>query len=337
MRNIISDYARLLRLPGLGGLSVAPVFGAISVGIYDIKTLSLIYLIGVFSAIYGFVLNDYVDVEVDKLSKDLINRPLVKGTISKNIALFICVICVIGAFAIIFLFFYKNNINFYLGILSIILSAVLGSIYDLFGKKFFGSDILVALSEALLVLFGAFIVLENVTINFITWIIFILTFNDLLYMNAVDGGLKDIDHDYLKAVKNIALTSGVKVTKNKTLFIPLSFKAFGLGLRIFSAIILFIPFIFYSIHYEIWQVFLLALFIVFVLFLSVRFLTLKKFDRKQIRKLIVSQAFLSYSLVPLMIIPFIGLISTIILMLFPFIWYVIFTPLIGGKLFQPVF
>jgi len=336
MRNIIFDYARLLRLPGLGGLSIAPVFGAISVGVYDIKTLLLVFLIGAFSAIYGFVLNDYVDVEVDKLSKDLTNRPLVKGTISKNIALLICAICVIGAFTIIFVFFYKNQLSFYLGVLIILLTAVLGSIYDLFGKKFVGSDFLVALSEALLVLLGAFIVLENGTVNIITWIIFILTFNQLLYMNAVVGGLKDVDHDYLKGVKNIALTSGVKVKKDKTLFVPLSFKVFGWGIRVFSAVILFFPILFYNVHYEIWQILLLVIFVLGVLLLSMQFLTLKKFDRRRIRKLIMSQALLRYSLVPLMLIPFIGLISTVILMLFPFIWYVTFTPLIGEKLFQPV-
>jgi len=112
MSNIVFDYARLLRLPGLGGLSIATVFGAISVGVYDIKTLSILFLIGAFSAVYGFVLNDYADVEVDKLSRDLSNRPLVKGTISKKTALLICVICVIGASSTIFIFFYKNQINF---------------------------------------------------------------------------------------------------------------------------------------------------------------------------------------------------------------------------------
>jgi len=246
MSNIVFDYARLLRLPGLGGLSIATVFGAISVGVYDIKTLSILFLIGAFSAVYGFVLNDYADVEVDKLSKDLSNRPLVKGTISKKTALLICIICVIGAMSTIFLFFYKNQINFYLGVLCIIIIAILGSTYDLFGKRFIGSDFLVALSEALLVIFGALIVLQDGTLNIITWVIFILTFNQLLYMNAVVGGLKDADHDYLMGVKNIALASGIKVAKDNRLIVPMSFKTFGLGIRFFSAVILFIPFAFYG-------------------------------------------------------------------------------------------
>lgn len=336
MKNIIFDYARLLRLPGLGGLSIATVFGAISIGVFDIKTLSILFLIGVFSAIYGFVLNDYADVEVDKLSRDLVNRPLVKGTISKKTALLICIICVIGTFTTIFLFFYKNQTTFYLGIVTLILLALLGSIYDLYGKKFIGSDFLVALSEALLVIFGALIVLEDGTLSILTWIIFILTFNQLLFMNAIEGGLKDADHDYLMNVNNIALASGVKVTKDKTLIIPKSFKTFGLGIEFFSAFLLFVPFAFFGLEFEFWQIILLAIFVVSMLYASTKFLSLKKFERKKIRKLIMTHSFLRYSLVPLMLMHSIGALFSFILIIFPFVWYITFTPLIGGKLFQPV-
>ena len=46
-------------------------------------------------------------------------------------------------------------------------------------------------------------------------------------MNSIVGGLKDADHDYKTGTKNIALKTGVKVNKNKDIFMPFSFKIFG--------------------------------------------------------------------------------------------------------------
>jgi len=332
MRNIISDYARLLRLPGLGGLSTPPIFGAISVGVYDFKSLALLFILGAFSTIYGFILNDVVDVEVDRLSKELYNRPLVKGTISKNIALGICLLCVIGSFSIIFLFFYKDTLAFYIGILCLIGSCIAGTIYNLYGKRFIGSDLLVALAEGLLVLFGAYIVLQDGSINILTWIIAILTFSQMLYMNAIENGLKDSDHDYLKNVKNIALKLGVKVDKDKKLTTPLSFKTLGSGIKFFEAIVVFIPFIYYPNKYELWNLVLLFIFVLLFLALIIRFITLKIFERNKIRKLIFAHALIRYMVVPIMLIPFVGNTIAFILIILPFVWYAIFTNLIVEKL-----
>jgi hypothetical protein len=174
----------------------------------------------------------------------------------------------------------------------------------------------------------------------ITWIIFILTFNQSLHMNAVEGGIKDADHDFMMGVKNIALGSGVKVD-GENLHIPSSFKAFGMGIRLTSAVLLFIPFFFfkeYLVYYEPWQPLIigfLAVATIVVLFFSVKLLTLKRFDRNAIRKYIGIQSFLRYSLVPIMLIPIIGILPSTILIFFPIIWYIIFTPLLGEKLFRP--
>ena len=337
MHKLVSEYAKLLRLPGLGGLSIAPVFGAISVGVLSLPELSLIFLMGVFSAIYGFVLNDYIDIEVDKLSKELSDRPLVKGTISKNTALLLCLICFIGTFLVIFLFF-SHYTYMWFGIVFVLLAAVTGSVYNIYGKRFIGSDFLVALSEGFLVLFGAFIVLNNLSdLTIFSWIIFILTFNQLLFMNAVEGGLKDADHDYLKDVKNIALWSGVKVGSDKSFTIPFSFKAFGFVIRIFSAFLVFIPVLFYHDYYqyEFWEIGLLVLFVIGVLYLSYKLLNLKRFDRKVMRKLITGETFLRYSLVPLMLLAALDTLVVVFLIVFPFVWYIILTPLTGRKAFQP--
>lgn len=337
MSNLISDYARLLRLPGLGGLATPAIFGAISVGITDLSQLSILFLVGIFSIIYGFVLNDYADVEIDRLTSELHERPLVKGTISKKTAVFICFMCVFGAYLTIFALFYGKEITYFKlwAVICITLAGILGSIYNMYGKKFVGADFLVALSTALIVLFSALAVTQEAAVNIVTWIIFLLTFNQLLYMNAIEGGLKDADHDYKLNIKNIAVVTGVRVEKNDEVIVPNVFKAFGLGIRFFSAFLVFVPFVFFDYSYEIWQIAILLLLIVGVSYATFTMLTIKKFDRKRLRKLISLQAYLRYSMVPIMLVSIIGPLSGLLLIVIPLLWYITLAPLIGEKLFRP--
>ena len=331
--NKVTAYARLLRIPGLGGLGIPAVIGALTVGVNDLLSLVILFIIGCLAAIYGFILNDYADVELDRLIKELKGKPLVDGTIELKTAVFVCFLCAMFAFFFLFLLWHGKTLDEFkfIALTSIVLAGILGSIYDVYGKKFVGSDFLVAISMAFIFLLGATSFGAPATI---TWIVFILTFNQVLHMNAVEGGIKDADHDYLMGVKNIALGSGVKVEEDN-LFIPFRFKAFGMGIRLFSAILLFTPFIFFGYSYHLWQLIILAIATFGVLFFSVRLLSLKKFNRNAIRKYIGIQSFLRYSLVPIMLIKLIGIIPGVILVFFPIVWYIIFTPLLGEKLLRP--
>ncbi|RLF47347.1 MAG: hypothetical protein DRN29_02745 [Thermoplasmata archaeon] len=329
--NKFNAYMKLIRLPGLGGLAIPPVFGAISVGIYDFYKLAILFVIGCFTAIFGFVLNDYADVELDSLVKELHGKPLVSGIIERKNAVAICILCVLFSF---FLAFYLWKGQFFdelkfSALVSLFIAGILGTIYNLYGKKIAGSDFLVAISMSLVFLFGA---LAFACPTLLTWIIFLLTFNQTLHMNAVEGGIKDADHDFIMGVKNIALTAGVKVDGNK-ISIPWHFKAFGMAIRLFSACLIFTPFI-YGLNYYIWQLILLFLLIAVVILIEARLLWLEEFDRARIRKLIASAAFTRYSIVPIMLISKIGLIAFALVAL-PIAWYVAFTPLTGVKLFQP--
>ncbi len=335
MRDLFVDYMRLMRLPGIVGLAITPVIGALSVNNTSLLALIPLFAIGVISKIYGFVMNDYVDVDLDKLSKDLSQRALVKGTIPKKNALILIITCFFLGYIAIFAFFYRPHSLFFMGLLCVIIADILGIVYNLYGKKLIGSDFLIALSESLFLLFGALVVLNNEPPGLITWIIFILLFNEQLYMNAIAGGLKDADHDYLLNVKNIALSCGVKVSKDKKVIIPMSFKAFGLGERFFSVFLVFVPFLFYGIDFEIWQISLLIFFAFLLLSASVRMLTIRQFERKEVTKLISAQLVAWYFLVNIMLVSFIGPIIAFILIVLPMVGYVLFSVIMGQKLFEP--
>jgi len=331
--NKIVEYAKLLRLPGLGGLAIPPVFGALSVGMYDLDSLVILFVIGALSAIYGFVLNDYADVKLDSLIPELKDKPLVKGAIARKDAVAVCVFSMILAFFFTFLLWKGETLtNHRLAALGcLVVAGLLGSVYNLYGKKIIASDFLVSTSMSLVFLFGALSFSDDIGI--LSWAIFFLTFNQTLHMNAVEGGLKDADHDYLMGVTNIALRWGVKVEDSK-IFIPFLFKALGMGIRLFSVFLVFLPFLL-GMDYYLWQIPLLVALLSGVLFIEIRFLYLSFFHRTQIRKLIAATNFLRYMVVPIILIGSIGIIRGVILVFLPIVWYIVFTPLLSIRLFQP--
>jgi len=330
----ISAYARLLRVPGIGALGVVPVIGALIVGMTDVPTLAIVFIIGAFSSIFGFLVNDYVDIELDKLVDDLQKKPLVSGDVSRKAALMTAFILSFSAFFFIALLFYlQGSFTFsrFLAFISILLAGFLGTTYDIYGKKMVGSDFLVAISVAFIFLFG---VLVFGVATPIAWVVFFLTFENILFMNAVQNGIKDADHDYKMGVRNLAIVAGVKV-EGTNLVIPWGFKSFGFGLRLVAAAFFFLPFIVFGYPYFWWQLALLAVLVVVFLVLDARFLSMKTFDRGQIRKIIGIQSFLRYSLVPVMLISIIGWLPAVLLILIPIVWYIAFTPLLGERMFKP--
>ena len=331
MKSLLIEYMRLFRAPGLAGLALTPLAGALAVNNTSFVALSYLFIIGVISKIYGFVMNDYFDIEIDKLSKDLSQRPLVKGTISKRNAKIIILICFFLGYIAIFGFFYRSHPFFYMGLLCIIIADVLTITYNKFGKKIVGSDFIIALAESLFLLFGALMVLEDEPLGVFFWIIFIILFNEQFYMNAIAGGLKDIDHDPLMHVQNIAISSGVKLSKNKEVLIPFRFKALGLGDRFSSVILVFIPFVFFGIYYELWQIVVLVLCSILVIFGSFKMLYINQFDRIKIRRLIGGQLLIWQPLIPIMLVSKVGWVSLFVLGVVPAIGFFLCSGLMGQR------
>lgn len=328
--------ARLLRLPGIGALGTPPLIGALTVGVTDIPSLLILFAIGALAGIFGFILNDFVDAELDRLVPELQEKPLVSGVIQRKTAVFICALCAIFAFFLLIILYHGQIVTTgrVYAALMLVLAGILGSIYDMYGKKLPGSDFFVSISMAFLVLLGA---LSFGAPNVLTWIVFVLTFNQSLHMNAIEGGIKDADHDYKMGVLNIASIAGVRVDGEK-LTIPWSFKAFGLGIRFTSAFLFFTPFLFFSYQYQypIWVLALLVLTVAIVLFFSFRLVMMKEFNRNRIRRYIGLASFLRYSIVPIMLYPvFNDWLPMVILIVYPIAWYIAFTPLVKETLFKP--
>ena len=83
----LKEYAKLARSFNMALTGMSPVFGALAMHEFDPVRLLILFLLGCGAHIFGFVLNDYIDIRIDKHSDELSERPLVSGTITPGKAL----------------------------------------------------------------------------------------------------------------------------------------------------------------------------------------------------------------------------------------------------------
>jgi len=332
---MIREYLKLARSFNAVLTGISPVMGAIAMEQYNLLNLFLLFLIGFFGHTYGFVLNDIIDYKIDKTSKEISDRPLISGTISiKNAWIF-----AISSMAISFLigFYLAFSTQRFFPIILLILSAIFVTTYNLISKRFPGMDIFVALGVFLAIVYGASTVSNSINITNLAWIVCILGSIQVLIMQFIAGGMKDIENDYKSGAKTVAIYLGVRV-ENSKLKVTNSFKSLAYGLQLIDLAVVFLPFFIVweidsltNFQYIQWIIIILIGAIMFIL--SNKLLSMKKFDRKKARKLIGSHYMVNFMIVPIMLMklnPWAG-----ILMFFPLLGFVLNNLIVHGTFLQP--
>jgi 4-hydroxybenzoate polyprenyltransferase len=327
----ILEYFRLFRFHAVSMEVTIILIGALIMGQYNLSLLLVIFLIGVFGHICGYILNDYADIEVDKKSNELKKKPLVSGAITKKNALIIAFVTGFFTYSLTIIFF-----PYLRSIFLLILATLLTIIYNFYGKKIIGSDLIVAGTVTVFCLFGASTV-NNPFTNLI-YIVCLIFFFDIVFINVVEGGLKDVDHDYLSGAKTLATIMGVKVKENK-LIVTRKFLAFAYSLRIIY--IFTILLLGFESKINLWLSEKYILQIITIIFLaaviggSYKFLHLKIFDRSKMKRLYSGINAASGILLIVMLYPILGLEITLFLLIFPVTWYTVFNKILYGKPLQP--
>jgi len=332
---MIREYLKLSRSFNAVLTAISPVMGAIAMQEYDIVKLFLLFQIGFFGHTYGFVLNDILDYNIDKSSKEISDRPLISGTISIKKAWIFAISSLIYALSIAFIisFITKN----YLPIIFLILSSIFITIYDFISKKYPAMDIFVALGVFFIIIYGASTAVDNLQISKLAIIVGILGSIQVLFMQFIAGGLKDIENDYKRGANTLAVKLGVRIANGK-LRISAYFKALAYGLQIIDLAVVFLPFFIIwnfndltNMQYLQWII--ITIIGLTMIFISYRLLSMEKFERKKARKLIGSHYMINFMIVPIMLMklnPWAGL-----LMFFPLIGFIINNIVVHGTILQP--
>ena len=314
-----------------------PVMGALAEKQLNLTILVAFFFLGFFSHAYGFVLNDIIDYNIDKHSKELKNRPLLSGTISIKQAWTFTITSLIIAYMIVIYFAFTTNK--YEPILIYTIFVALATIYDLYSKKVPAMDVFVTTAIFFLIIYGATTVTGSITkISSITWVIAAVGTIQVLYMQFITGGLKDAENDYKQEGRTLALFMGVKV-KNKILTIPKSFKILAYSLQFIDVFLAFLPFLIFAEFQKTlqilkyFQLILLSIISITLLVLSHNLLSMKKPNRSKARKLIGSHYVINYGLMSIILMtfnPYIGIIALI-----PPLAFLMWNKILFGTILEP--
>jgi len=315
---MIKDYLEISRLFNMGLTGVAPVLGALAMWLVNETTLLhlfILFCIGCFSHVYGFVINDIKDTDVDKLSNELFARPLVSGSISRKKAAIFAVSCMIASF-LISIVFYKEFLSFIVLISILVFAYILATIYNFASKKYPGMDFFVAGAVFFLIVFGAATVsIQQLLSNHLIWIVASIGAVQVLFMNMINGAIKDIDHDE----KGRANTLAIEIVRSFFIFIPFFI------LPVFSEKIMQ-PFVLFRV--------VLLIFLTAITLYSIsKLFAIKQFKRNYIRKWIGLIVIVMYATTPIMLSTlniFFALIAFI-----PPAWFIISNIVLHGTILEP--
>jgi len=323
---LVKEYAKLSSAHFAVLSAMIPLMGAVALGETNFLRLLVVFCIGIFTHNYVFAFNHYCDVELDRLNPELVERPLVRGTIPKEHAL----IYIISMFLVALLL----TITFLDGVvlLLFLLGILLATLYDMFNKKIYGGDFILAASVAVGCMFGS----STVSLQFtdLTYIIWVLAFLQGLNMNLVGGGFKDAVYDHLKTSKTVAVRLGVTL-ENKIIHVPISFHVIAYSLGIIYAAISLLPFALGFVEFQIWQ-FVLILILNMAYLLAARILLASgPYDRSKVREKIVIHSNVNWFIIPVLLMS----VTTwaLILLFLPLIGnmvsnFILYRTLIGPKM-----
>lgn len=326
----LREYLKLSRSFNAGLTGVAPVMGAVAMGEERLLPLFLLFLVGFFGHVYGFALNDILDLRIDKGSQDIRDRPLVSGTISLRGAWAFTLL----SLALSLLLAAALALRYYpwLPALPLLgLSALSITAYDLVSKKWPAMDVFVGAGVLLLVIYGAASVSWPLT--HLAWMVVGLGTLQVLFMQFIAGGLKDAENDYRSQANTLAVALGVRV-ENKQMTVPRSFRALAYGLQAADIGLLFAPLVFiFDPGRVLPQIVVLAALSLAMVAISARLLGMQTFQRSRARRLIGLHYFINFSLVPVMLTalnPWIGLLALV-----PFGAFLLSNLTLHGTLLQP--
>lgn len=311
-----------------------------------LSCLKVLFIIGLSAHVYGFVLNEVVDVKVDAKASALSEKPLVKESIGRGRALAVAVFQIPFLVLLGILFFGADAVS-----LTILFSSILlATVYDLKGKRFpfcpILADIVLGLSISLLYLYGVVVVqldvnqcLDLAALN-LPLLLACPPGLHLIFMNSVTGGLKDLDHDLLGGAQTTVNWLGANLTGANQLYIPRALKIYALGLEGLWLLLLALPvplgWLFYTAA-ELTTTVIVLIGLSVVVFATVArcLRSWSTFDRERLKRLFFQHEILAYWAFPILLWFYLGAARASAMMLLPVIWYVACNLALYGRPLPP--
>jgi 4-hydroxybenzoate polyprenyltransferase len=233
--------------------------------------------------VFTYVLNDVVDLPVDRLMPKRAGHPLVRGEIAPKTALGIALLQIPALLLTVWWMSISTP-----ALAALIVAILCMSIYDLWGKRNpFPpvTDLIQALSWGSLTLYGAWVVGNPSFLTFILASVFVVF---ILLMNGVFEGVIDIEEDSAAQLKTTAMVFGVKPRASAEMpVIPAGLLLYCIVLELILSALNLTPLIRndfgYSMNMRIWILIAVLLLNVAIVWLSIRLIIPFTRFRKPIR------------------------------------------------------
>jgi 4-hydroxybenzoate polyprenyltransferase len=327
---------KLIRPYGMLFLGFTPVFGALCNGQFDVFSLSLLLIIGLLGHIFVFVQNDYYDMEIDRQSKYVMQRPLTSGVISRTHAH----VLFLGSF---FLSIVLAAIFFFsiLSFVVLLLSFLLMTLYNRYSKRVPGMEYVLGAGVFMYGVFGA-LTFSNL-VSTLAIIISCVCFLQWVFSVGVSANLKDVEFDTKLGIRTTPVVLGVHVDGNQ-LKKPLRFLVYTYAIKGVHLLMAFLPFLvgYTSILLNGYPIPLLGFFIIaFLLLFTTRgTLTTSLKERNLMLRYEGAHEGLALLLVPFVLLSYlvkhIGVLPSFLLVVLLVLWPLLSLRLLFGKTLIPL-
>ncbi len=261
---VVASVLRLTRIENSAMLIIAILSAEILAGgLPGIKLIAFSLVTGVFLSMSAFAINDYFDVDVDRANGR--DRPLVKGSLNSDTALFVAVgSMLIGIASSLFINTYCILIAIIFGTLSILYSYKLKEM-PLIGNAY------VALAMAIPFIFGDYVVSSQIATSII--IVFFLVFLSGL-AREIDGTVRDYKGDSRRGARTLPMVIG----KSQSAYIALALyiAAVILSVYLFTNVMPFLGNLLYAVLIAVSDIMILYSGMIFVLGISNRYERVRK-------------------------------------------------------------
>ncbi|MEM7117088.1 MAG: UbiA family prenyltransferase [Chloroflexota bacterium] len=207
---------RLLHLTIFGFTAMLPLIGAASTeSPATTSDLSFILMLALTFHAFAYLLNDVVDLPIDRTQPTRANYPLVLGMLSARQALLIALAQIPLAFGLLW---WRGASWATAGWL--LLAFICLAIYDLWGKKTAVpplTDLIQGVGWAALLMVGTTLTGQPTPLS---WFLFAYITVYILLINGVNASLRDLNNDWRYGVLTTAVWLGAKPQTNGQLLIP---------------------------------------------------------------------------------------------------------------------
>lgn len=286
-------------------------------------------ILGFFTHIYGCVINEFCDMELDSTVAEIQHKPLVKGDITPREAKAYLLLTIMATFLITALFYPGQWVFVYL-----ILSYIFGGFYSVKGKyTAYTYDFSLGIGFFFLVLFGA------ATVGQVTPLTYVIAFAIFMFEVFLQWGnaMKDVDTDRKYGVPSRAVAWGFSMSKRLTLGDPNVL--YGLLIKVFIILSFAAPYLLtlygvagFNFVYYVGAIplqFILVFIVVIPSQLYIVKTMLGKHTRKEFTKFISRDLLLTWLIYPLFLLDILG-IWVAVLSVFPLFWFVATNKLLYG-------